>query len=272
VNEKLVSIRPGPEFQNDTQLKLTNPNLSRHQNRQQKKCIFEIFWIAAATLLLGEKCRESAEKPLHRTSIVPATTALHFTKLHHRHSLHILKPVKFAVDKYLLGLKCLHNLQMISECENCAFICPSTSTKISMMQKIGFIGLPSNQFGLKPKTPFEAINPLSLEGVDFYCFALLCPQNLEQKLLVKLKLMGSHVGDTFQFATVRGVLTGGLHSAGALTFLKNNKERNLARCPFFTACPALDDDADDDIDEVRIPGPMHTCGKFKTGATLTFDE
>jgi len=44
--------------------------------------------------------------------------------------------------------------------------------KISMMRKIGLIGLPSNQFGLKPKTPFEAINPLSLEGVDLYCFAL----------------------------------------------------------------------------------------------------
>jgi len=28
------------------------------------------------------------------------------------------------------------------------------------------------KLGLKPKTPFEAINPLSLEGVDLYCFAL----------------------------------------------------------------------------------------------------
>jgi hypothetical protein len=124
---------------------------------------------------------------------------------------------------------------------------------------------------------FETKNPHLRQSIHqvwkvWTCIVLLCPQNLEQKLLDRLMLMGSQVGDTFQFATVRGVLTGGLQSAGALTFLKNNKEHNLARCPFFKRCPALDDDPDDDTDEVRIPGPMHTCGKFKTGATLTFDE
>jgi hypothetical protein len=44
-------------------------------------------------------------------------------------------------------------------------------------------------------------------------------------------LMGSQVGDTFQFATVRGVLTGGLQSAGALTFWKNKKSATLQDVP-----------------------------------------